>query len=161
MVAKATHSPLNIPLCRLNMSLVATNVDCCCKYSEGLELGCRSTQTDRQTDKTEDRWHTVTMTASPLTSTPGGVNTTQNADPATHTTGGEGPYQDGTCSRLPARLADNHARAETKPHETVPPKSKRNPTMHSCMRESGLTYGSGASISCLLHTAFIPSHDLE
>lgn len=92
VVAKATHSPLNIPLCRLNMSLVATN----------------AAGAHRQT---EDRWHTVTMTASPLTSTPGGINTTQNADPATHTTGGEGPYQDGTCSRLPTRLADNHARA--------------------------------------------------
>lgn len=155
MVAKATHSPLNIPLCRLNMSLVATNVDCCCKYSEGLELGCRSTQTHRQT---EDRWHTVTITFN------------------FHSWGHEHHTKCRSCNAhyrwrrtVPGWDVQPFAHSArwqsckslNKTSWDCAAKSKHNPIMHSCMRESALKYGSGAYISCLLHTAFFPFHDLK
>lgn len=154
VVAEATDSPLNIPR-SLNMSLVTTAVDCCCKHISTWASGTLR-RTDRQTG---DRWHTSTMAASPLTSTPGwGVGVGGWMPHKMQTTGGQRPYQDGTCSRLPTWLADNQARAWTEAQETAA-KSKGNTLMPSCLRGIGGKHGSRASRSCDAQP-FSPFHDL-
>ena len=109
VVAKATHSPPRHASCQLNTLLVTTTVDCYCKYSRVLDLGCGSTQTDmrRETDGTQqEHWQCLLLAYFFIRRH--GHHTKYKASDACYRWRRIVPV-DGTCISLPARLADDLA----------------------------------------------------